>query len=111
GDITTLLDFIVESGFDGLQCLEPPWVDPYLVKKKVGDKLCLSGNIDTKFILVKSSKEEVNEAVKHAIKALGPNGGAMISPANFHPQISVERLRWMIEAANKFGNYPLHKSF
>jgi hypothetical protein len=31
----------------------------------------------------------------------------MISPANFHPQISVERLRWMIEAANKFGKYPL----
>ena len=107
GDVTNLLDFIIDSGFDGLQCLEPPLVDLYDVKKKVGDKLCLSGNIDTRHILVKSSKEEVIEAVKHAIKALGPNGGAMISPANFHPQMSVDRLRWMIEAANKFGKYPL----
>ncbi len=107
GDVTSQLDFVVECGFDGLQCLEPPLVNLYDVKKRVGDKLCLSGNIDTRHILVKGTKEEVTDAVKHAIKALGPNGGAMISPANFHPQISVERLNWMIEAANKFGVYPL----
>ena len=108
GDITSQLDFIVESGFDGLQCLEPPWVDPYLVKKKVGDKLCLSGNIDTKHILVDATKEEVEQAVANAIKAMGKGGGFMISPANFHPNMTVDRLKWMIEAANKLGVYPLH---
>jgi uroporphyrinogen decarboxylase len=110
GDITDLLDFIVDSGFDGLQCLEPPLVDPYYVKKKVGDKICLSGNIDTRHILVKASKAEVEEAVKEAISALGPDGGAMLSPANFHPEISVKHLRWMIEAGKKYGNYPLKKT-
>ena len=107
GDITSLLDFIVESGFDGLQCLEPPLVDPYLVKKKVGDQLCLSGNIDTRYILVKASKNEVVQAVKDAIKAMGPKGGFMLSPANFHPEISIECLKWMIEATKNFGVYPL----
>jgi uroporphyrinogen decarboxylase len=107
GDVTKLLDFIVESGFDGLQCLEPPLVDLDLTKKKIGDKICLSGNIDTRHILVKATKNEVVNAVKYAIKYLGPNGGAMISPANFHPQMSIERLKWMIEAANQFGEYPL----
>ena len=107
GDVTSLLDFIVESGFDGLQCLEPPLVDPYLVKKKVGDKLCLSGNIDTRYILVKASKNEVVQAVKDAIKAMGPRGGFMLSPANFHPEISIECLKWMIEATKKHGKYPL----
>ena len=108
GDITSQLDFIVESGFDGLQCLEPPWVDPYLVKKKVGDKLCLSGNIDTKHILVDATKQEVEQAVANAINAMGKGGGFMISPANFHPNITVDRLKWMIEAANNLGVYPLH---
>jgi len=108
GDITSQLDFIVESGFDGLQCLEPPWVDPYLVKKKVGDKLCLSGNIDTKRILVDATKQEVEQAVANAINAMGKGGGFMISPANFHPNMTVDRLKWMIEAANKLGVYPLH---
>ncbi|MFX1410418.1 MAG: uroporphyrinogen decarboxylase family protein [Promethearchaeota archaeon] len=107
GDITTLLDFIIESGFDGLQCLELPYVDPSFVKKKVGDKLCLSGNIDTRHILVDASKEEVEQAVKNAIKAMGHGGGFMVSPANFHPTISVERLKWMIETTKKFGTYPL----
>ncbi len=107
GDITSLLDFIVESGFDGLQCLEPPLVDPYLVKKKVGDKLCLSGNIDTRHILVDASKKEVEQAVKYAISAMGHGGGFMLSPANFHPKISVERLKWMIETTKTFGTYPL----
>ena len=108
GDITSLLDFIVESGFDGLQCLEPPLVDPVLVKKKVGDKLCLSGNIDTRHILVDATKDEVIQAVKSAIKALGLGGGFMLSPANFHPAMSVERLKWMIEATKAYGVYPLN---
>ncbi|MHA1490665.1 MAG: uroporphyrinogen decarboxylase family protein [Promethearchaeota archaeon] len=107
GDITSLLNFIVESGFDGLQCLEPPFVNTRLVKKKIGDKLCLSGNIDTKHILVNASKDEVRDAVKDAIKAMGHGGGYMLSPANFHPQISIENLKWMIEAAKEFGTYPL----
>ena len=107
GDITSLLDFIVESGFDGLQCLELPYVDPVLVKKKVGDKLCLSGNIDTRHVLVDGSQQEVEQAVHNAIKAMGHGGGFMLSPANFHPSISVKRLRWMIQAANKYGIYPL----
>ncbi len=107
GDITTLLDFIVDCRFDGLQCLEPPLVDLDLVKKKVGDKLCLSGNIDTRHVLVKGTKEEVYNAVKYAIKKLAPGGGFMVSPANFHPEISIECLKWMIEATIKYGKYPL----
>ena len=110
GDVTSQLDFIVECGFDGLQCLEPPLVNLNMAKQKVGDKICLSGNIDTRHVLVKGTKEEVVNAVKHAIKALGPNGGAMISPANFHPQMSVVRLKWMIEAAHQFGEYPLSEN-
>jgi uroporphyrinogen decarboxylase len=107
GDITSLLDFIVKSGFDGLQCLEPPFVDPKLVKRKVGHKICLSGNIDTRNVLVNSTKEQVKQAVSDAINAMGHGGGFMMSPANFHPGISVERLEWMIEATKKFGVYPL----
>jgi len=107
GDITNLLDFIVESRFDGIQCLELPHVDPVLIKKKVGDKLCLSGNIDTGYVLVKGTKAEVEKAVLDAINAMGKGGGFMVSPSNFHPKMSVERLNWMIAAVNRFGVYPL----
>lgn len=107
GDITSLLDFIVEAGFDGLHCLEPPYVDLNLVKKKVGNKLCLLGNIDTSHILVKGTQKEVEEAVIYAIKTLGPRGGYMLSPSNSHPAMTHQRIKWMIEATHTYGVYPL----
>jgi uroporphyrinogen decarboxylase len=110
GDINSLLDFIVECKFDGLQCLEPPLVDPDYVKKKIGNMICLSGNIDTRHVLVKGTKQEVVSATKTAINALAPNGGGIISPSNFHPLMSVERLKWMIETVKSHGTYPLKSS-
>jgi uroporphyrinogen decarboxylase len=107
GDITSILDFIVEAGFDGLHCLEPPYVDLNLVKKKVGDKLCLLGNIDTSHVLVNGTQKEVEDAVKHAIKALGLGGGYILSPSNSHPAMSYQCIKWMIEATKKYGTYPL----
>ncbi len=107
GDITSLLDFVVDCGFDALHCLEPPYVDLDLVKKKVGDKLCLLGNIDTSHILVDATKKEVEDAVKYAIKILGPGGGYILSPSNSHPAMSYQRIKWMIEATKKYGVYPL----
>jgi uroporphyrinogen decarboxylase len=78
------------------------------VKKKVGDKLCLMGNIDVAHDLVYGTKEEVYNSVKYAIKTTGPGGGFMVSAANMHPGVKVDNLRWMVEATKKFGNYPIN---
>jgi uroporphyrinogen-III decarboxylase len=108
GQITPLLDFVVNCGFDGLQSLEPTAnVDLELVKKKVGDKLCLMGNIDVAHILTYGTKEEVFDAVRYAIKVGGPGGGFVVSAANMHPRVQVENLKWMVEATRKYGEYPL----
>ena len=108
GHIHPLLDFVVNCGFDGLQSLEPTaGVDLALVKKKVGDKICLMGNIDVSHDLVYGTKEEVYNAVEYAIKTAGPGGGFMISPANMHPGVKVQNLKWMVEATHEYGKYPL----
>jgi uroporphyrinogen decarboxylase len=109
GRVTPLLDFVVDCGFDGLHSLEPTaGVDLAFVKKKVGDKLCLMGNIDVAHILVDATKEEVYDAVKYAIKTGGPGGGFVVSAANMHPGVNVPNLRWMVEATKEFGTYPLN---
>jgi uroporphyrinogen-III decarboxylase len=108
GQITPLLDFIVNCGFDGLHSLEPTaGVDLALVKKKVGDKLCLMGNIDVAHDLVYGTQEEVFNSVKYAIKTAGPDGGFIVSAANMHPAVKVPNLKWMVEATKKYGVYPL----
>ena len=109
GQITPLLDMIVNSGFDGLQSLEPTAnVDLALVKKKVGDKICLLGNIDVGEVLTTGTKQDVFDAVKYAIKTAGPGGGFMVSPTNMHQGVNPQNLRWMVEATHEYGNYPLN---
>jgi len=109
GQVTPLLDFVVDCRFDGLQSLEPTaGVDLAFVKKKVGDKLCLMGNIDVAHDLVYGTKDEVYNSVKYAIKTGGPGGGFMVSAANMHPGVKVDNLKWMVEATKKFGDYPLN---
>ncbi|MFX1360578.1 MAG: uroporphyrinogen decarboxylase family protein [Promethearchaeota archaeon] len=108
GQITPLLDFIIGCGFDGLHSLEPTAnVDLALVKKKVGDKLCLLGNIDVAHVLTYGTKQEVYDAVKYAIKTAGSGGGFIVSAANMHPAVKVPNLRWMVKATKEFGKYPL----
>ena len=91
-----------------MHALEPTaGVELAKVKEMVGDRMCLIGNIDITHILVDASREEVFEAVRTAIAAAGKGGGYMIAPTNSHPDISLERLGWMLEATEKYGHYPL----
>ena len=69
------------------------------------NKLCFLGNIDTSHILVDGTKQEVENAVKYAIKTLGPDGGLIISPTNTHPAMNLKQIKWMLEAVKKFGTY------
>ncbi|MHA1762541.1 MAG: uroporphyrinogen decarboxylase family protein, partial [Promethearchaeota archaeon] len=64
--------------------------------------------IDTTYILVHGTRKEVENAVKYAIKILGPGGGFILSPSNSHPAMCLERIKWMIEATKKYGKYPLN---
>ena len=109
GQITPLLDMIVNSGFDGLQSLEPTAnVDLALVKKKVGNKICLLGNIDVGEVLTTGTRQDVFDAVKYAIKTAAPGGGFIISPTNTHQGVNPQNLQWMVEATHEYGKYPLN---
>ena len=108
GYVTPLLDFAIDCGFDGLHSLEPTaGVDLAEVKKKAGDKLCLFGNIDVAHDLVFGTKDEVFNSVKKSLKIAAPGCGYVVSPANMHPDVKVQNLKWMVEATKKFGNYPI----
>ncbi len=108
GNVYPLLEWFCDCGFDGVHALEPTaGVELALVKKRVGTRICLLGNIDITHILVDATREEVFEAVRQAIKEAGEGGGYILAPTNSHPGMNVERLRWMLEAVDKYGNYPL----
>ena len=108
GNTSTLLPWFADCGFDAVNPLEPTaGVDLASAKKAVGDRVCLVGNIDVTHILVDADKDEVFAAVKQAVADAGKGGGFILAPAHDHSRMSVERMRWMVEAGRRYGNYPL----
>ena len=108
GNTSTLLPWFADCGFDAVNPLEPTaGVDLAAAKKSVGDRICLMGNIDVTRVLVNADRDEVFAAVKQAIADAGRGGGYILAPAHDHSGMSVERLRWMFEAAREYGRYPL----
>ena len=108
GNTYKLLDWFADCGFDGVHPLEPTaGMELAQVKKMIGGRMCPVGNIDVSHILVDGSREEVFEAVKQAIRDAGAGGGYILAPNHSHLTVSVERLRWMLEAAHQYGRYPL----
>ncbi len=111
GNVMPLLQWFAACGFDGVHALEPTaGVDLARAKELVGDRLCLIGNIDITHILVDADRDEVFEAVRTSIAAAGKGGGYMVAPTNSHHAISVQRLRWMLEAVEQYGHYPLKET-
>lgn len=108
GMVYPLLEWFADCGFDGVHALEPT-ADVQLGKAKemVGDRMALLGNIDITHILVDATREEVFDAVRQAISDAGKGGGYLLGPTNSHPGMSMDRVRWMLEAVDQYGHYPL----
>jgi len=108
GNVSELLDLFVDWGFDGVHSLEPTaGVDLAEVKKRVGDRMCVFGNLDISHVMSQGTHQEVQEAVQSALRAAARNGGFIMAMTNSHNAIKVENSRWMIESTHRYGTYPL----
>lgn len=101
GNTYDLLDKFIEWGFDGAHAFEPTAGNSLAAaREKVGDRLCLVGNIDITQTLVDGTYEQVMEEVERAIHDTR-GGGFILAPAHTHAAISAERVRWTLEAAGR----------
>ncbi|MCJ7520789.1 MAG: hypothetical protein MUP21_00980 [Dehalococcoidia bacterium] len=108
GNIYAFLDKFIEWGFDGIFTLEPTaGMELGKVREQVGHKLVLVGNLDVSYLLVRGTHKEVEGAVKQAIRDAAKGGGYILSPSHSHTSVDPGRLEWMLEAAHKYGKYPL----
>ncbi len=112
GDNTMLFDTFISWGVDGLHAYEPTSnVDIYKEKKLHGDMVTMIGGVGIDYLLTdRSSDEEVVSKVKELIAELGPGGRFIIAPAHSISSIPAHKLRVMLDAAQRYGAYPINVS-
>jgi uroporphyrinogen decarboxylase len=109
GNVYAFLNKFVEWGFDGLITMEPTaGMELSKVREQVGHKLVLVGNLDVAHLLVRGTREEIEDAVRKAIRDAAKGGGYILSQNHSHSSVDPKRLEWMIEASHKYGKYPIN---
>lgn len=78
GNLDAVLEDIVGSGFDGLQCIESAaGMDLAAIKADYGSQLCFWGNLDPACLVEALSAEAIDARVE-AVLASGARGGGLI---------------------------------
>lgn len=99
GDLTEVLDDIIDSGFNALHPIEPKAMDIRALKQRVGDKLCLLGNIELDR-LARGTPEEIRELVRANLRDLAADGGYCVGSSNSVTNyVQLENYRAMLEEA------------
>lgn len=78
-------------------------------KERIGDRVCLWGNVEPIGIFRTGSPEEIEDICRRKIEVAAPSGGYILSTgaAVYGPDRSIDA---MISAAKKYGKYPMRKS-
>jgi len=83
GNLWTILDRLIGCGIHALHSLPPNLYDLAELKRAVGDRLCLLGNVDVD-LLARGTPDDVRRAVRavKAVWAADPPGGIILSSSN-----------------------------
>jgi uroporphyrinogen decarboxylase len=107
GLLWDLMDDLIALGIDALHPIDPTCMDIEEVKEKVGDELCIIGNISNE-LLMQGTPQLVTELTKERIKALAPGGGYCLAAGNSVPDWArIENYKAMLAAGLKYGRYPI----
>ncbi|MFQ5944139.1 MAG: uroporphyrinogen decarboxylase family protein [Anaerolineales bacterium] len=97
GDTTDKLESIAETGAD---CFSLDYkVDLAEAKQRVGDHMCLAGNVDPVSVLDQKDPEAVKSESEACIAAAAEGGGFILtSGCDLPPTISIENLNAMLDS-------------
>ena len=86
GDVTAIIPELIEISLDVLNPVQPACMDPAVLKKKYGDRLCFWGSMDEQHTLPFGSPEDVREEVLARLRTIGRDGGLILGPTH-HVQL------------------------
>lgn len=84
GNLVPILDDWLSLGMNGMHPIEPESMDIFELKKRIGSRVCLCGNISITNLTL-GTPGEVEAEVKEKIERLSVGGGYIISSSNSVP--------------------------
>jgi len=109
GNLWPIIDVILDAGTDGLHPIDPlAGMDIGDAKTRIGNKLCLMGNVSCVTTLCSGTVEEVRQETKEVIRKAGKGGGLICASSNsIHSGVRPENYVAMVKAIKEYGKYPL----
>jgi len=108
GKMDKTLEFLADAGVDVVQTLTPPPmgdVDLASAKARIGDRVCLKGNVDQVNVILRGTPAEIREAVREAVAVGAPGGGFILSTADsIRPETRWENVAAFFDAAHEFAS-------
>ena len=109
GAIGDRLELMVEAGFSGIECLDPPPlgnVELAGAKKRIGERVFIKGNLDPVNVLLWGSSDDVRRKALRALEAGKPGGRYILSTAcSIAPHTPAENVRVLSEVVEEAGTY------
>jgi uroporphyrinogen decarboxylase len=106
GNLMPCLEAIAGTGVLALQSVDPTaGMDMRTAKQRVGDRLCLCGNVDCGLLLA-GTPDAVFEATRELLMACKVDGGVVLGASNaVQPEVPVANYRAMLRAWEQHGAY------
>jgi len=107
-----VLESAAGIGSGGIETLEPPTlangnVEIDDAKTRIGDRMCLMGNVDAVNTLLRGTPTDVENAVLDRIQKAAYGGGyVLMSSENLCTHTPVENLMAFVRTGRKYGKYP-----
>lgn len=110
GKIKNIISQIADAGFDVLSPVEEPPsgnITMKEAKQAVGDRMCLSGNIDEMEFLGTRRKDEIERKCIELIQDAGKGGGLVLggTESGVYTEEMLQGFLIMAEVAGKYGRY------
>lgn len=104
GDISEILDDLIEVGVNVLNPVQPECLNPFEVRKRFGRRLAMWGTVGTQTTMPFGSPEEVQRVIKQLLVGLDWRGIVVAPTHILEPDVPWANIDAFVEAMQKYGS-------
>jgi uroporphyrinogen decarboxylase len=102
GNITEIIEDLIEIGVDILNPLQPECIDIFEMKKRYGSCLVFDGGIGTQSVMPFGTPQQVKDTVRRLKDEVGYDGALILSPTHvLEPEVPIENIVAFVEACKE----------